>query len=103
MTTVLYLKHEIVDMVREILGDISGNRQRRIVGAQKLFYYLAQEKCKQFMNDYPKFKAAVVRKLHELYVVEGLIEARTWFSQMFDARMPLDVEQWLCETQRDDY
>ena len=78
--------------IRILLTDVRGPRGERIFYARKLFHYI-EDKCQQLLDEFPKFKRAVMDKLYQLYIDQGLEEAKTWYLNIFGQQMMLEVGQ----------
>ena len=78
--------------VQSHLNDVRGPRGERIFYARKLFHYV-EEKCQQLLDEIPTFKRAIMDKLYQLYIDQGLEEAKTWYRNIFGKQMMLEVWQ----------
>ena len=89
-----YCKNKIVLDVKKLLNKnmYTKGRENKIEVTRQLFNYLNSKECKIFMNDYKIFKRTVKLKLHHFYNVDNLREAKTWYRNLFEGRMPLEIE-----------
>ena len=89
-----YCKNKIVLDVKNLLDKnmYTKGRDNKVEVTRQLFNYLNSAECKRFMNDHKKFELVVKRKLHHFYNVDNLREAKTWYRNLFNGRMPLEIE-----------
>jgi hypothetical protein len=81
----------ICDTIKKLLSNVTGTRKERILKSHKLFIFLAQKKCKKYMNINLNFKQSVKKKIVEFYVNEGLEEAKKWWIDIFGLPFALEM------------
>ena len=92
VTKFVFNKNRICSDISKLIHEIEWyyTRDGKIACARKIFQYLERYECKCFMDSHNKFKTTVINKLHDLYNIDGLREAKTWYRRIFGERMPLE-------------